>query len=176
MDSAHGTRTVHLQRKRTGLGFSVKGGKEHGIPIVVSWIKENGAAGKRRNTPAPSYRSRLLLRPLRFSSLAKHLHLGDVILAVNGHSLQGMSHSDAVERLRNAGTSVMLRIRPNQTLGGEVQTGRQTDRQKENKIIKKTDKKTSRQKTERQTNRHTNRQKDRTGTRQLSSFPSPSLP
>ena len=47
MDSVHGTKTVRLQRKKTGLDFSVKGGKEHGIPIVVSWIKPNGAAGER---------------------------------------------------------------------------------------------------------------------------------
>ena len=45
MDSAHGTKTVRLQRKKSGLDFSVKGGHEHGIPIVVSWIKEDGAAG-----------------------------------------------------------------------------------------------------------------------------------
>jgi len=45
MISARGTKTVSLQRKKSGLDFSVKGGKEHGIPIVVSWIKENGAAG-----------------------------------------------------------------------------------------------------------------------------------
>ena len=45
MESAHGTKTVRLQRKKSGLDFSVKGGREHGIPIVVSWIKENGAAG-----------------------------------------------------------------------------------------------------------------------------------
>ena len=45
MDSVHGTKTVRLQRKKTGLDFSVKGGIEHGVPIVVSWIKPNGAAG-----------------------------------------------------------------------------------------------------------------------------------
>lgn len=45
MNSARGTRTVRLQRKQSGFDFSVKGGREHGIPVVVSWIKENGAAG-----------------------------------------------------------------------------------------------------------------------------------
>ena len=35
-----------LQRKKSGLEFSVKGGTEHGIPLVVSWIKENGTAGE----------------------------------------------------------------------------------------------------------------------------------
>ena len=46
MNSAHGTKTVTLQRKKSGLEFSVKGGTEHGIPVVVSWIKENGTAGE----------------------------------------------------------------------------------------------------------------------------------
>ena len=46
MNSVRGTRTVRLQRKLSGLDFSVKGGREHGIPVVVSWIKERGAAGK----------------------------------------------------------------------------------------------------------------------------------
>ena len=47
MNSARGTRTVRLQRKQSGFDFSVKGGREHGIPVVVSWIKDNGAAGKK---------------------------------------------------------------------------------------------------------------------------------
>ena len=46
MNSARGTRTVRLQRKASGFDFSVKGGREHGIPIVVSWVKQNGAAGE----------------------------------------------------------------------------------------------------------------------------------
>ena len=46
MNSARGTKTVTLQRKKSGLEFSVKGGTEHGIPVVVSWIKENGTAGE----------------------------------------------------------------------------------------------------------------------------------
>lgn len=45
MISARGTKTVRLQRKKSGLDFSIKGGKEHGIGVVVSWIK-GGAAGK----------------------------------------------------------------------------------------------------------------------------------
>ena len=45
MNSAKGARTVRLPRAKSGLGFSIKGGKEHGIPIVVSWIQDGGAAG-----------------------------------------------------------------------------------------------------------------------------------
>lgn len=34
---------MRLQRRKSGLDFSIKGGKEHGIGVVVSWIKESGA-------------------------------------------------------------------------------------------------------------------------------------
>lgn len=43
MISARGTKTVRLQRRKSGLDFSIKGGSEHGIGVVVSWIKEGGA-------------------------------------------------------------------------------------------------------------------------------------
>ena len=46
MNSVRGTKTVTLQRKKSELEFSVKGGNEHGIPVVVSWMKENGTAGE----------------------------------------------------------------------------------------------------------------------------------
>lgn len=46
MLSSRGIKTIRLQRKRSGLDFSVKGGKEHGIPIVISWIKPGGVAGR----------------------------------------------------------------------------------------------------------------------------------
>ena len=51
--------------------------------------------------------------------VAKHLRLGDVILAVNGRSLQGASHSEAVSRLKQTGSTVLLRVKPNQLLRGE---------------------------------------------------------
>lgn len=43
MLSARGTKTIRLQRRKSGLDFSIKGGKEHGIGVVISWIKEGGA-------------------------------------------------------------------------------------------------------------------------------------
>ena len=46
MDSVRGTRSVRLQRRKSGLGFSIKGGSEHGIPIVVSDVETNTSAGK----------------------------------------------------------------------------------------------------------------------------------
>nr|WLO57502.1 KIBRA-like protein [Halisarca dujardinii] len=84
------TRTIHIKRQRTaGLGFSVKGGREHGIPVVVCEVDLKGPA----NT---------------------HLNLGDEVLSVNGKSLIGLAHSEAVEVLRRSGQSVSLCIRPNQ--------------------------------------------------------------
>lgn len=46
MNSVRGTRSVRLQRRKSGLGFSIKGGSEHGIPIVVSDVETNTSAGK----------------------------------------------------------------------------------------------------------------------------------
>lgn len=46
------------------------------------------------------------------------LRLGDEILAVNGHSLQGLSHTEAVHLLRGTGSTVVLRVKPNQALEG----------------------------------------------------------
>ena len=47
---------------------------------------------------------------------AKSLNLGDEILAVNGEPLYGLSHGQVVEKLRQAGPSVVLLVHPNQTL------------------------------------------------------------
>lgn len=52
---------------------------------------------------------------------AKHLRLGDEILAVNGQPLQGMPHAQAVHYLRTAGPTVVLRVRPNQMLEGSYE-------------------------------------------------------
>ena len=54
--------------------------------------------------------------------VAESLNLGDEILAVNGEPLHGLTHSEAVAKLKGAGPVVVLRVRPNQTLGGEVDT------------------------------------------------------
>ena len=51
---------------------------------------------------------------------ASHLRLGDEILAVNGYSLQDLAHAQAVQKLRGAGPTVILRVKPNQTLEGRT--------------------------------------------------------
>ena len=45
MISIRSTKTVKLRKGATGLDFEVKGGTEHGIPIVVSRVHAGGVAG-----------------------------------------------------------------------------------------------------------------------------------
>lgn len=42
--------TVELRRGPVGLQFSVKGGKEHGVPIIVSSVEEGCVARKKYYT------------------------------------------------------------------------------------------------------------------------------
>ena len=70
-----------------GLGFSIVGGcgSAHGdLPIYVKTVFERGAAA------------------------ASSLRRGDQILTVNGQSLDGMSHEEAVRLLVNTTGSVLL--------------------------------------------------------------------
>ena len=46
MINIRSTKTVKLCKGATGLDFEVKGGIEHGIPIVVSRVHAGGVAGK----------------------------------------------------------------------------------------------------------------------------------
>lgn len=41
------TRIVRVKRGKEGLGFSFKGGKEHGVPILVCDVERKGATGTR---------------------------------------------------------------------------------------------------------------------------------
>ncbi|EGD81602.1 hypothetical protein PTSG_02317 [Salpingoeca rosetta] len=61
-----------------GLDFSVRGGREHGIPIVVSSVEKGGAACK------------------------AGLEVGHEILAVNATSLHNATHSEGVQALAAA--------------------------------------------------------------------------
>lgn len=110
MLSARGAKVVHIQRRKSGLDFSIKGGREHGIGVIVSWIKKGGAG------VCVTKRWAGLDEPSFSVAVAKNLRLGDEILAVNGHSLQGLSHGQVVDKLRNAGPTVTLLVRPNQAL------------------------------------------------------------
>ncbi|RWS12230.1 golgi-associated PDZ and coiled-coil motif-containing protein-like isoform X2 [Dinothrombium tinctorium] len=70
-----------------GLGISITGGKEHGIPILVSEIH--------RNTPA---------------SRCGSLYVGDAILSVNGIDLRSLKHSEAAEILTNQKSKCVFQV------------------------------------------------------------------
>uniref|UniRef100_A0A914QLG2 Golgi-associated PDZ and coiled-coil motif-containing protein n=1 Tax=Panagrolaimus davidi TaxID=227884 RepID=A0A914QLG2_9BILA len=68
------TRTVILTKQsHEGLGISITGGKEHGVPILVSEI-----------------------HPDQPGERCGQLFVGDAILSVNGISLKAVKHSEAV--------------------------------------------------------------------------------
>lgn len=72
-------RVVELKKSsREGLGISITGGKEHGVPILVSEIHKDG----------PAFRSQALF-------------VGDAILEVNDISLKDAKHAEAVQILSN---------------------------------------------------------------------------
>lgn len=85
-----GCRTVILERGPDGLGFSIVGGHNspHGdLPIYVKTVFEKGAAG-----------------------VGGQLKRGDQILAVDGISLEGLTHQQAVAILKKAQGTVTLTV------------------------------------------------------------------
>ncbi|XP_030627677.1 synaptojanin-2-binding protein isoform X2 [Chanos chanos] len=95
---------IKLKRGPAGLGFNIVGGLDqqyvmNDSGIYVAKIKENGAA-----------------------ALDGRLQEGDKIIAINGHRLDSLSHSAAVELFRTAGEDVELRVqqRPPHTLNGST--------------------------------------------------------
>uniref|UniRef100_A0A915NGT8 PDZ domain-containing protein n=1 Tax=Meloidogyne floridensis TaxID=298350 RepID=A0A915NGT8_9BILA len=73
------TRRIHLHLEdNEGLGISITGGKEHGVPIIISELHSGQAAESSGN-----------------------LFVGDAILSVNGKSLNNLKHSQAVKILNN---------------------------------------------------------------------------
>ncbi|XP_055327346.1 beta-2-syntrophin-like [Paramacrobiotus metropolitanus] len=81
-------RTVKIVKDAdSGLGISIKGGKENRMPIVISKIFSDMAAEK-----------------------THELHVGDAILSCNGHDLSAASHDDAVTALKQAGNIVILEV------------------------------------------------------------------
>uniref|UniRef100_A0A914LPB6 PDZ domain-containing protein n=1 Tax=Meloidogyne incognita TaxID=6306 RepID=A0A914LPB6_MELIC len=71
------TRRIHLHLEdNEGLGISITGGKEHGVPIIISELHSGQAAETSGN-----------------------LFVGDAILSVNGKSLNNLKHSQAVKIL-----------------------------------------------------------------------------
>lgn len=83
-DISREPRTIVIQKGPSGLGFNIVGG-EDGQGIFVSFVLAGGAA-----------------------DLGGELKRGDQLLSVNGVSLNGASHEDAAQALKNAGGTVTL--------------------------------------------------------------------
>ena len=110
MISIRSTKTVKLRKGATGLDFEVKGGIEHGIPIVVSRVHPGGVAGR-------EFAICIAYVCMSVSTDGK-LDVGDEIMAVNSKSLHKLKHSDAVHLLKTEGPHVTLTIRSNPVLRG----------------------------------------------------------
>lgn len=82
-------RTVKLKRNspNEGLGLSITGGREHGVPILISEIHDDGPAAR-----------------------SNELFIGDAILNVNDVDLKESSHSEAVEILSNIMGEIKLEV------------------------------------------------------------------
>ena len=81
-------RVVQLPVTDEGFGFNIMGGKEQNSPIYISRIIPNGVAA-------------------RYGGLRR----GDQLLSVNGVSVEGESHTAAVQLLKDATGVVKLIVR-----------------------------------------------------------------
>jgi golgi-associated PDZ and coiled-coil motif-containing protein len=81
-------REVYLKRDEgESIGVSITGGKEHGVPILISEIHPN----------SPAFRS-------------NQLFVGDAILFVGDVDLKNVRHSEAVDTLSNLKGDVKLKV------------------------------------------------------------------
>lgn len=78
-------RTVKFHKDiKEALGLSITGGKEHGLPILISEIHPHG----------PAYR-------------CGQLFVGDTIVNVNDYDLRHVKHNDAVQLLSSLVSSTI---------------------------------------------------------------------
>ena len=74
-----------VKSEKSGLGISIKGGKENRMPILISKIFKGMSADQ-----------------------TEQLYVGDAIISVNGEDLKDATHDDAVAAVKRAGKVVEL--------------------------------------------------------------------
>lgn len=86
---ANQKRNVRIVKSdNSGLGISIKGGRENRMPILISKIFKGMAADQ-----------------------TEQLYVGDAILSVNGEDLHNATHDEAVNSLKKAGKIVELEVK-----------------------------------------------------------------
>lgn len=81
-------RVVVVKRKpEQGLGISITGGREHGVPILISELEPNGPA-----------------------AISEQLYIGDAILFVNDIDLRNVCHKEAVSILQQQSGDCVLQV------------------------------------------------------------------
>lgn len=81
-------RTVVVKRKNgQGLGISITGGREHGVPILISELEAKGPA-----------------------AITDQLFIGDAILSVNDKDLRQACHKEAVDILQQQTGDCVLQV------------------------------------------------------------------
>lgn len=82
-----GLREVSLRRAEDGsLGISIKGGREHNLPILISRLSSTDEA-------------------------ARDIYIGDAIVRINHEVVSQASHQEALELLQKAGNPVSLTLK-----------------------------------------------------------------
>ncbi|RWS09753.1 gamma-1-syntrophin-like isoform X2 [Dinothrombium tinctorium] len=81
-------REVKLVKDKTGLGINIKGGSEHGLPILISSLVKNSPADR-----------------------SGQLFIGDAIIKVNEIPLSLSTHDQAIKILKSAGSRVTLTVK-----------------------------------------------------------------
>ncbi|GAB1302604.1 PDZ domain-containing protein MAGIX [Apodemus speciosus] len=111
LPQATGRFSVELVRGPAGFGLTLSGGRNvcGDTPLAVRGLLKDGPAQR-----------------------CAHLQAGDLVLSINGQSTEGLTHAQAVERIRTGGPRLCLVLqRPQEMDGsrsGEVGAHQRTDR------------------------------------------------
>ncbi|XP_070108124.1 whirlin isoform X8 [Equus caballus] len=96
-------RLVSLRRAKAheGLGFSIRGGSEHGVGIYVSLV-EPGSLAEKEGLRVGDQILRVNDKSLARVTHAEAVKVGDQILEVNGQSFLNILHDEAVKLLKSS--------------------------------------------------------------------------